>query len=373
MTSVDQPKVLERVPIIHQKKFRAVLRSVGNPTWLLVALALSFSALFVRNCYWSLTRAAPIWVEGPVVGIMEAFRSGRVYQTEGLSGLPYTVITHTPFSYWAGYLLYRWVPDLWPLRALNIAATLGCAALIFVFVSLLTKRNVPSGVFASLSFLIAPVVFKWSQVSRSPDSFCDFFSLAALLCASSRARHRWALTTLFVVLSILSKQTAILTLVPALVVYSWREGTLKDAIRWLALGFVFLAVFVAAMQWYTRGGFWVFVVDANVMRMSGFQALVIVILLAGYWPFALVSFFLSGRKISVIHDWFLITTAVGLLTCAKVGSDTMYFFDSTAAASVLVGVALSRLTLSTGRGLAAFGAIACCYFWMAALTSSSLT
>lgn len=315
--------------------------------WAAALLATYFAGYFAVVAWRSIHSHAPTWVDGPILDIMESFRSGRVYQIEGLKTTPYTVLTHTPLSYVVDYLFYRLWPGFAALRLINLLVTLACAVLIFFWVRRRTK-SLPSSLFAVCVFLLMPPVFQWSQVARSPDAFCCLFSLAALTMLEGRGRHRDILIGLLFTLAFLSKQTAAATLLPALVISEYLiRRSVRAAFTWLA---VFAGIIVPLFLWLqrmTHGGFWVDTVEANVCAFSPWLFQHLIGVLVFFWIFGVLAFALSGKIRTPAHVWTIVSVAVGLLTCGKQGADTMYFFDASAAVALLSGIAMARASSKT--------------------------
>lgn len=300
------------------------------------------SLYFVFVCWRAVHMRAPIWVDGPVLDILESIRSGRIYQMDGLTSMPYTVLTHTPLAYLAGFWLYRISPGFAVLRALNVCVTLGCSALVFVWVGRRTGDGWAAA-FSASSFLLMPAVFQWSRVARSPDSFCCMFSLAALVIADERVRYGTLQIGLLSALAVLSKQTAFVVLLPTLIVLANRgvKRSFADRWGWLAISAAILFPAMVYLQLSSHGGFWVNVFDGNFCEMSFPNFLRVTMTLVFFWPFLAVVWSLSGGWTSA-HIWALFSVLFGLATCSKQGADTMYFFDASAAAAMLAGIALHR-------------------------------
>jgi len=308
------------------------------------ALAALLTVAFWMMCHRSIVTNAPTWVDGPVLDILESFRSGRVYQPAGLRMTPYTVLTHTPLSYVVDYAFYKFWPGFAALRLVNILATLACAGLIFTWVKIRTG-TVSAAIFAASAFVLLPPVFKWSQTTRSPDAFCCLFSLAALIALDCYCgRYRDLLVALFVTAAVLSKQTALFVLCPTLLAATyWKERSLRTALRWSSLAAILLAIFLAAMLGATHGGFWTNVVDGNKGCSFSWDQFILVTLrhLCFFWLVVLAAWrFSREARYTTAHFWAIFAIAFGLASCAKLGSDTMYFFDASAAVAMLAGLGL---------------------------------
>lgn len=296
----------------------------------------------------SLRATAPIFADGIVFGFLDAIRHGRLYQREALDKLPLNILTHTPLSYWASYAASTLAPGaFWPLRAINLFATIGCAALLAFYIRFDARHSILAALVAPAVFLVAQPVFLWSHVCRSPDAFATLFSLAALLTQRKLAPgpRRVLVVSLFAVLAVLSKQTELATLTLILLYDSatrreWRQAFLILGIQCLALG-----LFCGFMQLATNGGFWINIVGGNHLPIQLDEFLFITLHEIGpaFWAACLVAvgLSLSGKR-GLGLPWFLISTLVGLATVGKLGSGSMYFFDTSAALGLIVAEALPR-------------------------------
>lgn len=307
---------------------------------------------FAAACWRSLITHAPTWVDGPVLDIMASFHAGRVYQLANLKTMPYSVLTHTPLSYVLAFGLYRIWPGFAALRLVNIIVTSACSILIFRWVHRRTN-NAAASTFSACAFLLMPSVFQWSQVTRSPDAFCCFFSLAALSLLESRSKRRDLFIGSLFALAFLSKQTAALVLLPALVASEYMERrSFRSCVTWLATSVAIVAPIFIWLQWATHGGFWLNVFVANAQCAFSLSLfLYIVGQLRFFWIFAALVLALSSKAKTAAHVWAIVALGVGLLTCGKFGADTMYFFDASAAVALLSGIAISRRSTGTAVAL----------------------
>ena len=310
-----------------------------------LGVALLAVCVFILFSIRSLRVSAPIWVEGPVIGAMEAIRAGRLYQMAALKTPPYSVLTHPPIAYYLGYLCYAARPAYWPLRLLNMAATAGCALLILKLVRAETQDRLIAPQFAASCFLVCTPVLVWSQVARSVDSLACLFSLCALL-AATRLEEGWRRNmaiALFFALAVLSKQTALAVLGPTLAFYEvFTRRRPGRVLWWAAGGLCILVPVVAWFQWRSGGGFLVNVVSGNLVRMTGYQWLLVNRLLILFWLFVAAVLIVGRWGRSIAYSWFAFSCLFGLATVSKKGSGTMYFFDSAAAIGILAGFALAR-------------------------------
>jgi 4-amino-4-deoxy-L-arabinose transferase-like glycosyltransferase len=106
---------------------------------------------------------------------MNNIRLGRLYQLDALHSEPYSVLTHTPLSYFLDYGVHSAFPAFWSLRLVNIVLTVCCALLVANLSRLENHhRGIANGFAASL-FLVSTPVFFWSQVARCADALACFF------------------------------------------------------------------------------------------------------------------------------------------------------------------------------------------------------
>lgn len=317
-------------------------------------MAAASLGLFIAGAVRAVSARGPIWFEGPVAGFMVSIRAGRLYQASALRQPPYSVLTHTPLSYWIDYGIDRRFHDLNHLRLLNVFITLLCAALIGWMVRLATTERGPArwlgAVFGAALFLSCTPVFFWSQVARSADAFSCLFSLScmALLVGKAPSRGREAAVGVLLALAILSKQTELATLAPVVI----GDAIVRERRPWAALGRAALAAALVAsiclwLQWRTHGGFYANVVGGNTVRMQLAWWAAINARLLAWWVFA-VGVLSAGRiGKSTVFVWLLFCVAFGLLGTAKRGSDIMYFFDASAALAILAGTGLTTLSGSS--------------------------
>ncbi len=307
-------------------------------TFVLAAVASLSLTLFVAGTIRALYARGPIWFEGPVLGFLYNLHTGRIYQMDALHAAPYSVLTHPPLSYMLDYAVNSIFPDVRSLRVVNIVLTMGCAALVGKLTSLETGNRVMAPLFGACIFLGSIPIFFWSQVARCPDSLSCLFSLGVLtaLTKMRKSIHREVVVGIFLALAVLSKQTALVVLTPTLIAQSvyfernWRSGLG----RFLVAAAIVVPVFVL-LQWTSHGGFYENVVGGNLVRMSFAWWLSIMLRMRGFWLFCLGVLLLGGIRKSVVSTWFLSSLAFGLFAAAKRGSDTMYFFDTSAALAIL--------------------------------------
>jgi hypothetical protein len=307
----------------------------------LLILGMLAGGLFVCLSVRSLRATGPVWVEGPAVGSINAIRIGRLYQADALRHPPYSIQTHAPLSYWIGAALSTPGIDFWPLRLTNMIVTLACAWLIGLLArGDKTNTGLAVGIFAALVFLACPPVLFWSQPARFADSLCTLFTLIALAVARDdrRGLKREAIIAVAAACAILSKQTAVVTLIGPLLVYDLWQRRVASCVRYLAGTAVLLGAVFLILQYRTDGGFLTNVISGNLVTYTFYQFL----LVAGdwawpLWPFAVIVCLLGGWRNRLAAIYFGISLAFGLATCGKFGSDIMYFFDVSAALAIMSG------------------------------------
>ena len=316
--------------------FPQLLPLVASCTGALAFFALCFRAYHLK---------CPIWFDGPVLGIQEGIRTGRIYHSESLLTPPYLVVTHPPLSYLLGYPIYAAGGGAAGLRLLTVCVILACAAMIYMLSR--SRREAGfhlSALFAATVFLIFPPVFRWSQLVRCPDSLSCLFDLGAIwvLLHTPKNRRREVLVGLLFFLAILSKQSAILTFGPVFLLDGLQD---RQAVRliWIRLAAVSLPtlMFVNLMQWWSHGGFLTNVIFANIMGPNIPTFLGdIVFELKFFWLFAiLVVLFLARDAPPLMRRWFLVSVIVGLGTDWKDGANSVYFFEASASLAILAGAA----------------------------------
>ncbi len=307
-----------------------------------LALGIPFFALSLR----ALSIQSPIWFDGPVLGIEEGIRAGRLYQAEALSTAPYVVCTHPPLSYLLAYPLYAagWGPPA--LRVLNVLMILACAAMVYLLAGGGPRGFRPEALFAAAVFLALPPVLRWSLLMRCADPLSCFFDLAILLLllrVQARPGREFAIGLLFT-LAVLSKQSAVYTFGPILAVEAVRS---KLPLRLAALRFlaavVPLTIVFGSLQLWTDGGLATNVLYANLADSNIFHFLTDILVELGlFWLFAAWVWW-PGSLRSLPHLWFLAAAGAGLLTAWKDGANTLYFFEASAALAILVGGVTSSL------------------------------
>jgi hypothetical protein len=326
----------------HSKKWGAWRRHL--PVVVAVTISLIATIAFLTVSYRASRFKSPIWFDGPVLGIEEGFRTGRIYQASALTTPPYIVVTHPPLSYLIGYPVYAAGFGSQGLRFLNLLITLGCAALIGVLGA--GPRNSfrkIQGFLAASVFVALPPIARWSQLIRFPDALACLFELGIILLLTRRriTVRRELVVGLLFTLAILSKQSSLLTFGPVLIWQAFRDREPKRlaSIRFATCA-VLLAAFCIYMQWSTRGGFVTNVFYANLMAANLGSYLCDLLLELGYfWPFAIAIFYFSRGAPGIVRIWFLASTITAVLTDWKDGANTLYFFESCASLAILSGFA----------------------------------
>lgn len=306
--------------------------------------AFSFLALSVR----ALTIRAPLWFDGPVLGIQEAIGAGRLYQPAALSSPPYVVTTHTPLSYWLGFPLYQAGFGPPGLRLLNALLILACAAVVyFITRGIVAERQRLCGFFAACAFLLFPPVYHWSLLMRSPDALsCLFDLLTVLILLRMKAGGRRELLAGFLFfLAVISKQSCIYTFGPVLLISTLQapRRLVVGAQRLISFA-VPLVVFTLYMQGHTNSGFLTNVLYANLVEGNAVTwATDVLFELFGFWIFAALVLRFCRAKPPLIATWFYVSAAAGLLTDWKDGANSVYFFEASAALAMIAGQTLHSI------------------------------
>lgn len=202
------------------------------------------------------------WQEGSMVDHVQRVLAGQpLYVAPSVEWVP---AIYPPLYYYAsaGMSLITGV-GFPPLRLISLLASLGCMAVLFGFVKRETKSAWAGLVAAGLYAAVYRISGAWFDLARV-DSLYLFLMLAAMWLTRFRAnRFGYVFAALFMALSALTKQTA---LVPAvlLVIYGiWRR---KENGLWLSIPLVAFIVAPYAMLHIATGGwfsFYVFAVPAG--------------------------------------------------------------------------------------------------------------
>lgn len=252
-------------------------------------------------------------------------------------------------------------PRLVAGRIVSFVATLVTAAMIAGIVRRqvggrrgLLPQAIP--ILAGLSFLAANIVYQIGPLSRLHMTMVMFETLAVAAVAQfqhPRRGNRYLLLGLFLLLCAgYTKQLAVFTVVAALgfvFLRDIRRALVSGAGLALVAGGLFLLIDRAT------GGQWtVNIIYANVNEFDYRQTLLflnqwfrlypVLILLAT----GMLVWELFWDRLSVYSLWFVLAVGMGLLS-GKWGAGPAYFTTSIAAACVLTGQALLRLTEAVSR------------------------
>lgn len=255
---------------------------------------------------------------------------------------------------------FLWVfgPRLIAGRLVSLAATLITAATIAWIVRREVAERVNPGVLhgalpalAGLAFLASSIVYQIGPLSRLHMTMVMFEALAvAAIARFQHPRHgdRYFLLGLFLLLCAgYTKQLAVFTVAAAL-----GYVFLRDIRRAVAGGMGLALVALGIFWWIDRatGGQWtVNIIHANVNEFDYRQTLlfldwylrlhpVLVLLATG-----MVAWELFWDRLSVYSLWFVLSFGMGLLS-GKWGAGPAYFTTSVAAACILAGRALARMS-----------------------------
>jgi 4-amino-4-deoxy-L-arabinose transferase-like glycosyltransferase len=153
------------------------------------------------------------WTEGALVDHVSWLLSGhKLYVPPTIEFVPYL---YTPLYFYVGAALSQITGvGFFPLRLLSFVASLGCIGIIYLFVKRETK-SIFAG-FLAASFFVATYRLggSWFDVARIDMMFLLFFLMAIYLIRFHETWQSYLLAGIFVTLSFLTKQTALLYSIP---------------------------------------------------------------------------------------------------------------------------------------------------------------
>jgi hypothetical protein len=192
------------------------------------------------------------WMEGAMVDHAARVRSGLdVYASPGPD---HVALLYTPLLYWCGAIAAAVLGDGFAaLRLVSVLATLGCAALLFVFVRDRTRRR-DAGIWATGLFLGGYGWLQtWYDLARN-DTLMLCLVLATVVLLQRPGRRATVLAAAAATLAFLAKQTALLWL-PAIALgcaaLDRRRGMLFAGTTALLLGGTVLGCHLATDGWFT--------------------------------------------------------------------------------------------------------------------------
>jgi hypothetical protein len=275
-------------------------------------------------------------------------------------GWPYRDIERFPF-YASNYppffhllavpLVWLFGPHYWTGRALSFTLTLVGAGAIGWAVYRDETKNWLVATLAGLAFLASNYVYHVGPLFRQHMSMVAFETLAIVTLAAlpdgqrGFSRRLW-IALLFLLMAGFTKQLALWTMIAF---FAWLA--LRGVKRALIAGLIFSAVaggLFLALNAATDGYWWLHVIAANVNEyvMEQFTGLL--------WQFTrlhliLIAFAvgmgiyeLHAARLSAYSVW-LVFSLINAIMAGKWGAGESYYATTIAAASILTGIAMSRL------------------------------
>lgn len=304
--------------------------------WTLLIIILSSSIYFLspldRN-----------YTSGELLDQLKAFQEGAIYTP--LSQAPYLVFNYPPlFHGLTSWLSALGLSLLSAGRLLNLFSFFACILVVYHWLrrSGLTRFHT----LATLSFIGTsyPLLTSLGQIQLQMTAV--FFSLSGLFVLNfSKNRGQVFLAGMLLALACLTKQTQVLTALTALSWCFWYQRK-SAAILFLTLlgtGLLGLALlhFVYGYEiWqhllkYTVGSFSLF--NLSKQLLSHLIPWLPLIILSGYGTRSL-----QNKKQDLIW-WYVITSALSLITSARLGSSAMYFVEFSWALLLTLGLVLPNI------------------------------
>ena len=325
-------------------------------TSILVGLMCLTTGVYLVAGWQALWISAPLRIEGVILGLMHSIRVGRLYAADALASPPYSILTHTPLSYYLGYGFSLLAPNqYWPLRTLTILATIAMGATFYLYQR---KEGLsPLEALISPAFFVAlEPMFLWCFMSRCPDQFEVMFSMGAFMIFKKQLRsQKWAKSEsiaigILAALAISSKQTAALTLPMTLGIcrllrreYRGLAIEILSAACLLAIGFAYFEIhsghgFHRNLFGYAEQPPLRFLFNPVVIDEMGLTLLLAALVLATL-----------PVKDSLARTYFLVSLAIGLFSATRLGASASHFFDACAALSLMVGGAVHQMRRQRGK------------------------
>ena len=201
------------------------------------------------------------WIEGSSADTVQRVLEGKsIYVAPSLEFTPYL---YTPMYFWLSALCAQFTGmSLVPLRVVSVLATVGCLALIFLFV----RRETRSWLCAVLAAALYVGCFKpsgyWFDIGRV-DSLFVFFTMASIYLLRG-ARGAWSLAwaAVLMTLAFLTKQSALFLAAP-LALYALLAGAGRSRLVFpgVLAGLVGVSVWVLSLL--SDGWFFYYVFDMH--------------------------------------------------------------------------------------------------------------
>jgi hypothetical protein len=156
------------------------------------------------------------WLEGNiVVHVSRIFSGDKLYVSPSLDFIPYP---YNPLYYFLSALVSKVVGvGLFPLRLVSFLSSLGC----FYFIYLIVQRETNNSFAGILASSLFAATYKksgtWFDIARVDSLFLLFLLLALYLIRFKSSWKSSVLTGVVISLSILTKQTALVIIIPIMI------------------------------------------------------------------------------------------------------------------------------------------------------------
>ena len=287
------------------------------------------------------------YAEAPLVDQALRLAEGQNIYRPAISTPPYTISTYSPlFVVVLAPLVKLFGPAFWQGRLISAL----CAWLAAFFLAKIIYAHTRDRLAASVTgmvFLASPYVVQWSSLVRV-DFLAVALSVAALyyLTRWPQSWKRFALGAVLLIAAIFARQSYALA-APATAVFwllyrDWRRALLLGGVV-AGLSFVLFL----GLNLVTHGGFYYNIVTANInefsiQRLVGeIRSLIETNLILV--PVGVASIFLIPRRSGTwpLVAAYLAGAGLASLTIGKIGSNTNYFLELSAALSLSAGALLA--------------------------------
>ncbi|MHC4790258.1 MAG: glycosyltransferase family 39 protein [Planctomycetota bacterium] len=172
------------------------------------------------------------WMEGGSVHQIERILEGKkLYVSPSLEFVPY--IYPPLYFYVSAFVAKITGPGFTPLRLVSFLSSLGCFLIIFLFVKRETKNNFFGIIAACLFAATFRIGGAFFDIARVDSLFLLFLLIALYLIKFKDSLTSYILAAVFISLSSLTKQTALLMAVPVAlycILSNWRRSILFIAV-----------------------------------------------------------------------------------------------------------------------------------------------
>lgn len=251
------------------------------------------------------------WMEGGTIQHVQRVLDGQQLYVE--PSLEFTPFIYTPLYFWVAAAASKaFGLGFFPLRLVAFLATMGCAAVILLFVRRETRSLYCGALGACLYLATFPLTGGWLDISRADPLFILLLLGCVYALRSKPGITSAVVAGVLLALSFLSKQTALMVAVP-LVLYTLISARKRP--RLLAFPVVFISLVIASsrlLDGATDGWFSYYIFELP--RMHAFL------------PEKTLSFWLFdvGRPLSIALGISL--AAIGLMLRKREKNDFIFFF-----------------------------------------------